>query len=257
MNRVVVHAHINDAHSDAAPETGNHRGDGWGGDTVESEPVELHRGGIRNGVVWEDGPLLKNHAKIVIGAGLVGPLWMRDEESNHTHHFLHGAGGVIEECALLMDREFVGVFFAWRDGLLADPRDAVLLDGNFEAVPVNGSGFGEAVFEDDAHAFALLNLNRGAGARAVVAPCVDRFEWSDFSFHWLGDQMENFDGAIHLGRQIRQVGSDHGQVRIGRGRGSWGCFFRVVAVGTVVASLLHFAGGLWVVFRRVAAQGFR
>src|SRR5271154_390552 len=257
MNRVVVHAHINDAHSDAAPETGNHRGDGWGGDTVESEPVELHRGGIRNGVVWEDGPLLKNHAKIVIGAGLVGALWMRDEESNHTHHFLHGAVGVIEECALLMDREFVGVFFAWRDGLLADPRHAVLLYGNFEAVPVNRSGFGQAVFEDDAHAFALLHLNRGAGARAVVAPCVDRFEWSDFSFHWLCDQMENFYGAVRLVRQIRQVRREHGQPGIGPRRCNWDRFFPGTAVGTVVAALFHFAGGLWVVFRRVAAQGFR
>ena len=88
---------------------------------------------------------------------------MRDEQADLAEHFLHGAVRVIEKCAFLMDGEFVGVFFAGRDRFLADPGDAVLVDGNFEAVPVDGGGFGQAIFEDDADAVALIDLDCGPG----------------------------------------------------------------------------------------------
>jgi hypothetical protein len=85
-----------------------------------------------------------------------------------------------------MDGELVGVFFAGRDGFLADPWDAVLGDGNFQAVPVDGGGFGEAILEDYANAIALLNLDGGARTAAVVAPGVDGFEWGDFALYDFG-----------------------------------------------------------------------
>src|SRR5579863_2871510 len=128
----------------------------------------------------------------MVGVGLVTSFWMRDEKANHAHHFLHGAVRVIEKSAFLMDGKFVGVFFARSDGLLADPGDAVLFDGNFEAVPVNGSGFGEAIFENNADAFALLDLDCWAWATSVVAPGVDGFERRDFALYRFSDEMKDF-----------------------------------------------------------------
>ena len=93
----------------------------------------------------------------------VGSLRVGDEYAEKADHFLHGAVGVIEESAFLVDREFIGVGFAGGDGLLADEGDAVLFDGNFEAVPVHGSAFGKSVFDVDADAVALRDLNGGTG----------------------------------------------------------------------------------------------
>src|SRR5579859_1161341 len=105
---------------------------------------------------------------------------MRDEEAEEAHHFLHGAVRVVEKRAFLMNGEFVDVCFTGRDGLLADPGNAVLRDRNFKAVPVQGSGFGEMVFEDDADAVALMDLNGRAGAGAVVSPGVNGFNGAIF-----------------------------------------------------------------------------
>ena len=107
---------------------------------------------------------------------------MRDEHAEEADHFLHGAMGVIEESAFLMNDEFVGVRFAGSNGLLADERNAVLLDGNFQAVPVHGGAFRKRVFDVDADAIALGDLNGGPGTRAVIAPGIDGFEGRDFLF---------------------------------------------------------------------------
>src|SRR4029077_19458731 len=108
---------------------------------------------------------------------------MRDEKSDLADHFLHGAVRVVEKGSFLMHGEFVNVFFAGCDRLLTDVRDAVLLDGNFEAVPMDGSGFWKFVFEDYADAIALLDLDGRAGADPVVAPGVDGLEGRDFALH--------------------------------------------------------------------------
>src|ERR1700687_254949 len=105
-----------------------------------------------------------------------------------------------------MHGEFVNIPLTRCDRLLADVRDAVLLDGNFEAVPVDGSGFRKFVFEDDADAIALLNLDGWAGADPVVAPGVDGLEGRDLSPHRFGGEAEDLYRAVHLVRQIGNVG---------------------------------------------------
>ena len=95
---------------------------------------------------------------------------MHDERADHAHHFLHGHVRVIEERAFLVQREFVSESAAGRNRFLGNAWRAVHIKGNFEAVPVHRSGLGQVVIDDDAHAIALVHLNRGAGRSAVVTP---------------------------------------------------------------------------------------
>ena len=151
---------------------------------------------------------------------------MGDEEAEEADHFLHGTVRVIEKSAFLVDSEFVGVGFAWRYRLLADEGDAVLFDRDFEAVPVHGSAFRKSVFDKDADAIALGDLDGGAGAGAVVAPGVDSFEGSDFAFHGFGAEAEDFGGPVEGKGEIGDVGCDDGNVRMrvrGRRRGFGFC----------------------------------
>src|SRR4029077_4188306 len=155
----------------------------------------------------------------------------------------------------LMHREFVDVFFSRRYRLLADPRHAVLFDGNFQPVPVNRSCFRQFVFKDNAHAVALLHLNGRPREAPVVAPCLDDLERRDFSLHGLRHQFEDFYVAIHFVRQVRQVRSDHGQERIGP---CWHYFLLLVAaIRTMVASLLGFSRRLRGIRRRASAHRLR
>jgi hypothetical protein len=252
MDGVMVHSKINDAQADAAAEAREHRSDGGSGEAVESQPIEFHGGGVGNRVVGKNGPLLENETEIVVRVRLVTFFGVRDEEAEEAQHFLHGAVGVIEKRAFLMDGEFVDVLFSGRDRLLADPGNAVLRDGNFEAVPVQGSGFREMIFEDDANAIALMDLNGRAGTRAVVAPSVDSFERRDFSPHGFGAEIEDFDGAIHGERKIGQIGRGHGHEGSGR---RFGLFF-VRAVRTVMAAFFDLPRRLRIALR-AGAQGFR
>src|SRR2546425_12860688 len=106
--------------------------------------------------------------------------------------------------------ELVQIFSAGRHGLLADERHAVLLDGDFEAVPVERGGFGQGVFKDDADAVALPNLDGRAGARTAVAPNVQRFERNDAALERFGGEAEDSHAAIHFVRQIGNIGRLYG-----------------------------------------------
>ncbi len=110
---------------------------------------------------------------------------MRDEHADQADHLLHRAVRVIEESSFLVHSEFIGVRLAGRDGFLADVGHAVLLDGNFEAVPVHRRALGQAIFEFDSDAVALLHLNCGPWRTSVVAPDVERLPGNDFAFHRL------------------------------------------------------------------------
>src|SRR5262249_34102658 len=135
---------------------------------------------------------------------------MGDEEADLTDHFLHGAVSVIEERAFLIHGEFIGVFFARCDRLLADEGSAVLVDGNFEAVPVDRSGFRKAIFEDDPDAIGLIDLNGGSRAGTVVAPGIDGLEWRDFAANGFRSEVKDFYVAVEFVREIGDVGSKHG-----------------------------------------------
>ena len=136
---------------------------------------------------------------------------MGHEKSDLPHHLLHGAVRVVEERALLVHREFVNVLFTGSDGLLADVGHAVLLDGYFETMPVQGSRLRQAVLEDHTYAIALLHLDRRTGAASVVTPRVDGLERRDLSLHRFADKVENLYASIHFVRQVRHVRSEHGE----------------------------------------------
>ena len=134
---------------------------------------------------------------------------MRDEQSDLPHHFLHGAVRVVKERPFLMDGEFVRMFFPGRQWFLADPRNAVLLNRNFQPMPMNGRRFGKAILKDHANPIVLANLYRRPRAAAVISPRVNRLERRDFSFHHLRRQPEDFHRAVHLVGQVGYVGRNY------------------------------------------------
>jgi len=211
MDRMMIHAEVDEAEADPAAETNKKRSGRRSAASVEGEPVEFHGSGVGNGIIGKDGPFLENDAVVVIDWRRVGDFRMGDEHAEQANHFLHGAVSVIEEGAFLVDGEFVGEGAAGRDGFLADEGDAVLFDRNFEAVPVHGRAFGKTIFEDDADAIALGDLDSRAGTGTVVAPGVDGFEGSDLKFEGLGFEAEDLDAAVELEGEIGEIGSEHGR----------------------------------------------
>src|SRR5216683_175051 len=53
----------------------------------------------------------------------------------------------------------------------------------------------------------LIHLNSGPWGAPVETPGVNRLEWADLLFHYLGDQVEDLRVAIHRVGQIPDVGS--------------------------------------------------
>src|SRR5947207_13656169 len=147
----------------------------------------------------------------MIGVRLVIFFRMRHEKSDLAHHLLHGAVRVIEKRAFLVHGEFVDIFLAWRDRLLADVRHAVLLDGYFQTMPVQGSRLRQAVLEDHTYAIALRHLNRRTGAASVVTPRVDGLERRARSLHRFADEVENLYASIHsVGPGRHRLGTHRG-----------------------------------------------
>ena len=98
---------------------------------------------------------------------------MDDEQTNHPHHFLHRHVRVIEERAVLPEREFVDELAARRNRILGNARHAIHFDRDLEAVPVHGGDLGQAVFDDEARPFPLADLDRRPRHAAVESPGVD------------------------------------------------------------------------------------
>src|SRR5438552_18085946 len=211
VDGVMIHSKIDDAQPHPASQPREQRRRHRRGNSVERQPVELHRCRVRNGIARQHRPFLQDQSVVMIRAWLVIFLRMRHEKSDLPHHFLHGAMRVVEKRPFLVHGEFVNVLLAGSDRLLADVRYAVLFDGDFQPMPVRGSGLRQSILEDHAHAIALLHLNRRPGAASVVAPRVDGLERRDSLLHRLGYEAENFNATIHLVRQIRQIRRHHGQ----------------------------------------------
>src|ERR1700682_3565911 len=98
---------------------------------------------------------------------------------------------MIKTSPFLMHGELVDVSSSRRDGLLADPRHAVLPDRNLQAVPVHGGGLRQMVFKNHPNAVALLDLDGRSRAASVVAPDVNGLEGRDLALHQFGGELEN------------------------------------------------------------------
>jgi hypothetical protein len=136
MNRMVIHSEVDDAQPHPAAQPRQHRSYRGGGNPVERQPVELHGRSVRHCVARQNGPLLQDQAIIMVGVWAIRCFWVRDEEADLADHFLHGAVGMVKEGSFLMHGELVRVRFAGGHRFLADPRNAVLFDGDFQAVPM-------------------------------------------------------------------------------------------------------------------------
>src|SRR5438270_12282683 len=205
VDRMVVHPQIDEADADALSVPHDERSVGWTRFSVERKPVELHVHGVRDIDVRQDGVFLHDNDEVLIDARLVGFLPEPNERADHPHHFLHRHVRVIEVGSFLVECELVDEAATRCDRVLARSRRAIHVDWNFEAVPVHRSRFGKVVIHDDANAIALGNLNGWPRCAAVNTPEINDSARNDFLLHWLGDEMEFLDVAIHTPRQVGDI----------------------------------------------------
>jgi hypothetical protein len=59
--------------------------------------------------------------------------------------------------------------------------------------------------EDDPDAVAVICLNGRAGRAAIEPPQIDCASGYDRLFHWLRNQLEDFDAIVHREREIRSI----------------------------------------------------
>src|SRR5882672_6712021 len=81
VDRMVVHAEVDEADADALPVPYDERSVGWARFSVERKPVELHVHGVRDIDVRQDGILLHDDDEISVDAGFVGFLRVHDERT--------------------------------------------------------------------------------------------------------------------------------------------------------------------------------
>src|SRR3989475_6465824 len=205
MDRMVVHAEVDEADADALPVAHDERSVGWTRLAVEGEPVELHVHGVRHLDVRQDCVLLHNDCEVFIGARLVRLPGMHDERADHTHHFLHRHVRVVEISAFLMESEFIDESTTGRDRVLTRTGRSVHLVRDFETVPMHRCRFGKMVVHDDPNAIALVHLNRRAGSAAVVTPEVNDPARKDLLCDRLGNEMEFLNAPIHAPRKLGHV----------------------------------------------------
>src|SRR2546427_6452743 len=201
MDRMVVHAEVDEADADALPVAHDERSVGWTRLAVEGEPVELHVHGVRHLNVRQDGVLLHNDCEVFIGARLVWFLGVHDERADHAHHFLHRHVRVVEISAFLMEREFIDESTTGRDRVLTRTGRSVHLVRDFEAVPVHRCRFGKVVIHHDSNAIALVHLNRRTRSAAVVTPEVNRPARKYLLFNRLSNEMEFLYVSVHAPRK--------------------------------------------------------
>ena len=129
VHRVMIHPEVDQTNPHSLAELH----DAWrrGGTrlSVQRQPVELHRERVGDGVVREERPFLQDDAEVTIDARRMRALRVDDEEADQAHHLLHRHVRVIEERAVLLQRELVDESAARRNRILRDPRHAVHLVG--------------------------------------------------------------------------------------------------------------------------------
>src|SRR6516162_1693757 len=90
VDGMMVHAKIDEPYAYATAEPHDQRRDHGTGNSVEGQPVPLHVGGVRYGVIRQHSPLLQRDPEVVIYGGSMRPRRMQNEQAQHAHHLLHG-----------------------------------------------------------------------------------------------------------------------------------------------------------------------
>src|SRR5258707_6540620 len=170
MHRMVVHAEIHEADTDAVPEPHDKRCCRWTGFSIEDQPVELHVHRVGYGIIRQHRIFLQMDQEVLIAMRLVGLFGVHDEGTEHSSHLLHRHVRVVEIRAFLMDIELIDESAARLYWFLADARHAIHAVRNFEAVPVHRRWLRKMIVEDDAYMVALIHLNWGPCSAPAEAP---------------------------------------------------------------------------------------
>src|SRR5262249_32312379 len=136
---------------------------------------------------------------------------MHDKAAEHADHLLHRHVRVIEEGAVLAQRELIDEAFAGHHGLLPDAGDAVHLYGKLDAVPVYARRLGEMILEDDADLVAFVGLDGGTWRASVEPPEIERAAGDYRLLHGLSGEVEDFDAVVECEGQVGDVRRDDWQ----------------------------------------------
>ena len=113
---------------------------------------------------------MNDDAKVPIDPGRIRILRVDDQQAEHPHHLLHRHVRVVEERAVLVQRELVHELAPGQDRVLCHAGHAVHRDGHLEAMPVRREDFGQVVLDDEADPVPLVHLDRRARHAPVEAP---------------------------------------------------------------------------------------
>jgi hypothetical protein len=161
VHRMVVHPQIHDTNAYPLSMLHDQRGRRRAGLPIHRQPVEFHGQRVGNGVVGEQRPFLQDDAEVAIDARRVRATWVDDEEADEAH-LLHRHVRVVEERAVLLQRELVHETAARRDRILRDAGHAIHVVGDLEAVPMHRKGSGSR--------FSTLSRTRSPSVTWMVGP---------------------------------------------------------------------------------------
>ncbi len=126
--------------------------------------------------------------------------WMNDEKALHAHGDLGRfiGMGVVHECAVLDQREFILEGFSRIDIGLSQTAYPIHAVGEKETMPMNGSGFRQIIGDQYAHPITLHRFDCRSGGLAIVTPAIDFESGGEFTRDHLRDEMEYLDIPIHF-----------------------------------------------------------
>ena len=226
---MVGHGQVADAHAHALALPRDHGIDSGKRTAVEGPQIEIQHGahpGCEAPGVDVVG-VEKKHVVTVDDHGMrVGR--MRDPGAHHAHRHLCGLVGVrvIHEGSRALRAELVYERLPGLDGRLIEARHAVHAVGQPLAMPVNASGLGKAIGDEQAHPIALDDLDGRSRRLSVVAPEIGFHPRRDLPHHGLGHQMKFLHSVAQapgkrpaVERRDRFIGSAAGRhQRRARGR---------------------------------------
>ena len=115
----------------------------------------------------EEAPIGKHDHVLAVVRGRIGARRIDDQRTEMTHRFLQAGMAVIPIGARLANREVVGERLARANAREADARHAIHLEGQQNAMPVDGGVFIQRVGDGEARVLAFAKAYKRRRQRAV------------------------------------------------------------------------------------------
>ena len=206
MNRVVLHGtEIHQTHPHPLPMFAHHGGGEGSATTVDRMPIPIHRHGVGRRRVRRDEKVLEDQCEIPVHRRIVGNPRMDDEQAGHPEGFLHGHMRMVKKCSRLVEIVLVHIGPSGRNKVLGEPRHTIVLNGEFQAMPMDGRRFRQLIVDYNTDPVSLNSFNSRAGHGVVVAPDIHELAWQEFSLHRCAAEFKLFDAMDHFPWHFSQV----------------------------------------------------